>query len=190
MPGLSAPGQKAVDDLAQRHGFSPGAVNTMLAALQSGGGRMAQFDHPEFGGHGQWMSGGMIMISDMFNSALKARVAALCDDLARLIADQGESLRAQSGGGSPTHSSQGAAKDWWPADLGTPNSSGAQNSTRYAYFAKARRLAIEANGRVTVYDTEDHQIGGVSQQQSGASSLVFTSQHGPVELDKLPVVKG
>jgi uncharacterized repeat protein (TIGR03803 family) len=27
----------------------------------------AQFSHPEFGGSGQWMRGGMIMVSDMFN---------------------------------------------------------------------------------------------------------------------------
>ena len=41
---------------------------------------------------------------------------------------------------------------------------------------------------VTIYDTLDHQIGGVSQQQSGSGSMSFTSQYGVVEVAKLPVV--
>jgi hypothetical protein len=69
-----------------------------------------------------------------------------------------------------------------------PNSTGAQNNVRYAYFAQARRLALEVNGRVTVYDTLDHHISGFSQQQSGGSSLSFTSQHGLVDVSQLPVI--
>jgi hypothetical protein len=38
---------------------------------------MAQFNHPEFAGSGQWMQGGMLMLGDMFNHALKGRVDAL-----------------------------------------------------------------------------------------------------------------
>ena len=45
----------------------------MLFSLVAGGGGMAQFSHSEFGGLGQWVAGGPIMISDMFNNALKAR---------------------------------------------------------------------------------------------------------------------
>lgn len=41
---------------------------------------------------------------------------------------------------------------------------------------------------MTLYDTRDHQISGVSQQQGGRSTLTFTSQHGVVEVDTLPVV--
>jgi hypothetical protein len=59
---------------------------------------------------------------------------------------------------------------------------------RYAYFAQARRLAIESNGQVIVYDTLDHSIGGVSQQQSGGYSVTFSSQYGYVDLSRLPVV--
>jgi hypothetical protein len=44
---------------------------------------MAQFRHPEFGGTGQWMRCGMIMIGEMFNNTLKARVEALCNDIAQ-----------------------------------------------------------------------------------------------------------
>jgi hypothetical protein len=82
----------------------------------------------------------------------------------------------------------GSSGDWWPAGLGWPNSTGAQNGVRYAYFAQARRLAIEVNGRVTVYDTLDHQVGGFSQQQSVGGSLTFSSQYGLVDVDSLPVV--
>ena len=82
----------------------------------------------------------------------------------------------------------GISADWWPSDLRWPNSTGAQNGVRYAYFAQARRLAIELNGRVTVYDTQDHQIGGFSQQQSQGGSVNFSSQYGLVDVTRLPVV--
>ncbi|MBK7424578.1 MAG: SHOCT domain-containing protein, partial [Propionivibrio sp.] len=82
----------------------------------------------------------------------------------------------------------GTSGDWWPADLRWPNSTGAQNNVRYAYFAQARRLAIELNGRVTVYDTLDHQIGGFSQQQSYGGSISFNSQYGLIDVASLPVV--
>src|SRR5206468_904440 len=50
------------------------------------------------------------------------------------------------------------------------------------------RLAIELNGHLTVYDTLDHQISGVSQQQGRGGSLTLTSQHGTVSVSTLPVV--
>jgi hypothetical protein len=68
-----------------RTGFSQDAVTSMLFSMMAGRGGMAQFSHPEFGGSGQWMAGGAIMISDMFNNALKARVDALCNGLSALI---------------------------------------------------------------------------------------------------------
>jgi hypothetical protein len=82
----------------------------------------------------------------------------------------------------------GTSGDWWPGDLRWPNSTGAQNGVRYAYFAQARRLAIEVNGRVTVYDTLDHQIGGFSQQQSYGGTLSFNSQYGLIDVASLPVI--
>ena len=82
----------------------------------------------------------------------------------------------------------GGSGHWWPADLGRPTSTGAQNDVRYAYFAQTRRLAIEVNGRVTIYDTLDHQISGFSQQQSSGGSLTFSSQHGLVDVASLPVL--
>jgi hypothetical protein len=79
---------------------------------------------------------------------------------------------------------------WWPTDLGVPSSLGAQNEVRYAYFPATRRLAIDINGKVTVYDTQDHQISGFSQQQPGSGSLSFSSQLGGVDVSRLPAVSG
>ena len=59
---------------------------------------------------------------------------------------------------------------------------------RYAYFANARRLAVDSGGEVWVYDTQDHQIGGFSQQQGSGSSITLSSQYGAVNLATLPVV--
>jgi hypothetical protein len=56
--------------LAIRHSVSADAVRTVLRALRSGGGRMAQFSHADFGGMSQ-RSPGMTMVGDMFNNELK-----------------------------------------------------------------------------------------------------------------------
>jgi hypothetical protein len=46
------------------------------------------------------------------------------------------------------------------------------------------------NGNVTVYDTLDNNIGGISQQQGGNSSLTFSSQYGTIPVNTLPIVSG
>ena len=211
MQQLSPQGQQTIDNIAQRHGFSTDAVLSMLQSVINGNGSMAQFNHPEFSGSGQWMSGGMTMVSDMFNNYLKGRVSNLCAELAQLVANQPDLLRSGSfqsqsqndqqqsnyssqygsnSGSSPSVSLfvAGTSSDWWPNDLRWPNSTGAQNGVRYAYFGQARRLVIEVNGNVTVYDTLDHQIGGFSQQQSFDGSLSFSSQYGLVNVGSLPVI--
>ena len=86
MPQLTSEGQQKVTELAQRYGVSTEAVVTLLQALMYGHGTMAQFDHRELGGPGQWMPGGMVMVGDMFNHALKAMVDGLCTELAALLA--------------------------------------------------------------------------------------------------------
>jgi hypothetical protein len=78
---------------------------------------------------------------------------------------------------------------WWPEHLGQPNSSGGQNGVRYAYFGGKHRLAIERNGEIELYDSGDHQISGVSQQQSTSQSLAFSSQKGDVNLNELQKLK-
>jgi hypothetical protein len=216
MRQLSEAGERAIGDLAQRYGFSSGAVVSMLDSVVNGNGTMAQFSHPEFGGSGQWMRGGMIMVSDMFNNYLKGRIDGLCNELSALVANEDDLITAGSfqsqsqggqrqgafGGGHQQQSGSGpvgrvslfipppvgSSGHWWPADLGQPTSTGAQNNVRYAYFAPTQRLAIEVNGRVTVYDTLDHQISGFSQQQSTGASLTFSSQHGLVDVASLPVL--
>ena len=84
----------------------------------------------------------------------------------------------------------GGGSQWWPEDLGSPSSSGSQNDIRYAFFPQARRLAVQRDGQVSLFDTEDHSIGGVSQQQGGGSSLTFTSQYGTVSTLSLPLISG
>lgn len=211
MRQLSPSGQQVIDDVARRHGISTDAALSMLDAVVRGNGSMAQFSHPEFSGSGQWMRGGMTMVSDMFNGQLKSRVDALCFELSNLVASQPDLLRSGSfqsqsqngqeqfnGSGYSNGSSYGSGgnaslfvpppPDWWGPDLRWPNSTGAQNGVRYAYFAQARRLAIEVNGTVTIYDTLDHQIGGFSQQQSYGGSLSFNSQYGLINVSSLPVI--
>ncbi|MBK1722936.1 SHOCT domain-containing protein [Thiocystis violacea] len=206
MQQLTAEGQQIVNGLSQRYGFSPDAVAHMLFAVLNGNGSMAQFSHSEFGGSGQWMQGGMLMLGDMFNHNLKGRVDALCGEISGILATQQGLLRSgsfqsqsQSGSGQQ---SQGAgapmgesslfvpdpATQWWPREIGAPSATGSQNNVRYAYFANARRLAVETNGQVWLYDTLDHQIGGFSQQQGSGGSILFTSQYGTVNLTSLPVV--
>jgi hypothetical protein len=163
---------------------------------------MAQFQHPELGGGGQWMRGGMVMVGDMFNHALKAKVDSLCTELSdRLMNEPLFAMpsqyqsQSQSSGGEGQVSlfvpgQGGGSGEWWPAGLGAPSSTGAQNQVRYAFFPGTRRLAVEIDGRVTIYDTGDHLISGVSQQQGGGTSVTFTSQYGLVRVADLPVVSG
>lgn len=209
MSTLTPAGRDAVQSIANRHGFSTDAVLHMLQAVWAGNGGMAQFNHPEFSGSGQWMRGGMIMTSDMFNHTLKSRVGALCDELAGLLASQPGLLQTGSfqsqsqgsggwnatqihGGGSVAGATGGGlfepVPDWWGPSLRYPDSTGSQNGVRYAVFSQAHRLAVEQGGRVTIYDTLDHQIGGASQQQSGSATFSFSSQYGSVDVSRLPVV--
>lgn len=201
MTSLTHQGQQIVADLAQRYGFSQDAVATALWAVAQGGGTMAQFSHPEFGGGCQWMQGGMTMVGDMFNTALKYQVDGLCGDLSRHLASgpplwaapaqsQSQQQGGGGGGGASLFVPPGGPGGWWPGELGTPGSTGSQNNIRYAVFPGTRRLAVDIGGQVTVYDTLDHQIGGVSQQQGYGSSLSFTSQYGLVRVEDLPVVSG
>jgi hypothetical protein len=212
LPRLTDQGLQKINDLAQHYGVSADAVMTLLQALLNSKGTMAQFDHRELGGAGQWMPGGMTMVGDMFNHGLKAKVDGLCSELSQILATQpfvqfpaGFQSQSQRQGGGQQDGGHDvldagsvslfvpetpgrASGQWWPAELGFPNGTGAQNQVRYAYFNQKRRLAVELNGHVTVYDTLDHQISGVSQQQGRGGSLTLTSQHGTVSVSTLPVV--
>jgi len=132
MTQLSPKGLRAVEEIAHRTGFSQDAVTSILFSIIGDRGGMAQFSHPEFGGSGQWMAGGAIMISDMFDNALKARVDALCNQLSALIrskpdfaaADAFQSQRQGRVGilNLDRQAFLAAAgpdrTNWWPSDLG------------------------------------------------------------------------
>jgi hypothetical protein len=60
---------------------------------------------------------------------------------------------------------------------------------RYACFPDTHRVAIEQAGQVTLYDSGEHRISGVSQQQSGTQDLTFSSQNGTIRASDLPVVR-
>ncbi len=206
MSALTDEGRRVVDGLSQRHGFSREATEQMLVSVLNGNGQMAQFSHPEFGGSGQWMRGGMTMIGDMFNNHLKGRVDSLCSDIASQLHNfggliQSGSFQSQSQSGSGTQRQDAGAvrgesslfvpdpsRNWWPKELGTPNATGSQNQMQYAYFAAPSRLAVKSGNSVWVYNTLNHQIGGFSQQQGGSGNISFSSQFGTIDLSSLPVV--
>lgn len=179
---LTADGQHLIHSISGRYGLSQESAYAMLVAVSNGGGSMAQFYCPELGS-GQWMRGGMTMVGDMFNHGLKNTVNNLCEELASALATQQLFVPAPVGRSGGSHS-------WWPSELGSPSSSGSQNDIRYAFFPVARRLAVQRDGHVSVFDTLDHSIGGVSQQQGGGSSLSFTSQYGTVSTLSLPILSG
>ena len=185
-------GERLVNDVANRYGASYEAVSLMLDSILRGNGTMAQFNIYELGGCGQWMRGGMTMVGDMFNYQLKSKVDGICGELSSAVVDQNLQVvpppPPQKPGVAGAGSSNGS--QWWPSELGSPNTSGSQNQYRYAYFAGMRRLAISDGQSVTVYDTLDHSIGGVSQQQGGVAGVGFTSQYGNVDLRSLPLVSG
>ena len=167
-----------VRNIAAKHGFDTDATEFMAQAIQQAGGRLAQWNHPGLGGLGQWMPG-MTTLSPR-EPALEKRLDELCLDLLALLRETGHA--------------DAPGKDglvWWPKTLGLrPDSAGAQNRVRYAYFADSRRLAVDrGDGHVTVYDTGEHHVHGVSQQQGSGDRLVFQSQHGEVDLDTLTVVE-
>jgi hypothetical protein len=195
MRTLTEEGYRVLDSIAERYGVSRGAVEHLLMAIVAGQATQAQFNHPELGGMGQWSQGGMIMVGDMFNNGLKAKISDICSELATLA------RRADLQAPQASHQSQYQGDtsslfvpnmpfsgNWWPEELGYAASTGAQNDLRYAFFPATRRLAIRVGDSLAIYDTRDHQISGFSQQQSGDQSLTFTSQHGLVRIADLSEV--
>ncbi|MEM8729714.1 MAG: SHOCT domain-containing protein [Pseudomonadota bacterium] len=184
MSDLTEFGRNTITDVANRYRLSQDAVEHMARAVATGGGTMAQFNVPELGGSGQWMMGGMTMVGDMFNNGLQATVSNLC----------GELSNAQASGDFFTRPQTIAGSSWWPEELGSPASVGGQNSTRYAYFPNANRIAFDpGNGApVILLDTLNNAIGGFSQQQSGPGDpfmgITFSSQFGQFPLSSLPRV--
>src|ERR1700741_2528108 len=115
---LTSQGEKVVKEIADPHGLSAAGVRTLLFAVEKGGGTIAQFCHPELGGNGQWMRGGMTMVGDMFNDRLKATVNAICLDLSSIFTSQELFVPLAV----DDHTRGLASKNaWWPAELGVPS---------------------------------------------------------------------
>ena len=178
-----------MNSIANRYGISTNAVTDLTHTLMMSNGTMAQFNIFELGGGGQWMQGGMTMVGDMFNNQLKATVDGLCGELSNLIQQGAIQYKPIPKVQNQNGIQSNFDGNWW-GDLGFPNSTGSQNNTSYAIFSNIGRLAIQQNGKVTIFNTLDHQIGGVGQQQGGNYSVSFTSQFGNVDLNTLPIVSG
>jgi len=169
--------RRRLEVAAYAHGFSFVAVLCLHRALAAGNG-MAQFSHPELGGLGQWAGGGMTMIGEMGNPGLRRRVGALCVELAALqpALDLGCAISDPTEGGfgadriaepgAPTP----APRQWWPAGLGIPSSSGVQGEVAYAWFPYACRLAVRQSDRLAVYNTSGHSITGLDGTARGGRS--------------------
>ncbi len=185
MNAITQDGLQKIQEISNRYGLNTNATLNMLQAVVNGGGTMAQFNIPELGGGGQWMQGGMTMVGDMFNYSLKNTVNNLCSELSNLLYSQNIFLPPVYEPGQPFQN----GGNWWPSELGHPSSSGSQNNFKYAYFPDpVRRLAILDNGRLRVYDTLNHHISGVSQQQGSNDRFSVSSQFGWVDIYNLPLV--
>jgi hypothetical protein len=178
-----------VQDVSRRNRLSEEAVTILLRALESSGYTMAQFNHSELGGMGQW-SAGMIMIGDLSNSDLKGRVERACSELAEGM--RGASNSTGSSGlpsiiasTIPSGNVESNNRNWWPETFGTVSSSGSQNGCDYVYSRATNRLAIRRGSELTIYDTGKHEIYGVAQQQGSSSSLEFQSQLGTITAGEL-----
>ena len=176
-----------ISRVSLRHSISPDAVRTILRALRSSGGRMAQFSHPDFGGMSQW-SPGMTMVGDMFNTGLKSKLDEVCKELAAYVAESASTETGDDRDREVSYRSNKQPSHWWPTSLGTPSAVGAQNDLEYAVFPDTRRLVIKDGGNVEIYDTGRHEIFGVGQSQSTERTLSFTSQDGLVKLSELTKV--
>ncbi len=191
-----------LETLAQKHGFSIGAVQMLNNAFsQSRSLNQVQFNISEFGGMGSWMKGGMMMIGDMFNQNLKLRVGSLCEELSQ--------LRQNSHGDNVTLNCESCQKNnfaftqpmpspqpmnfmqpmnsmqpmnFAPFEAGV-TSSGQSNNVSYKYYGQEKKLVITLNGSQTYTYLDIPSISGVSSSQSSVdgiqkTKITFSTQEG------------
>lgn len=77
-----------LQSIAGSHGGQRRRRASPARGVATGARPQAQFGHPDLGGLGQWSAGGMVMVGRMFDDALKARVGALCAELAAPLSDE------------------------------------------------------------------------------------------------------
>lgn len=192
MNASSADTEKRLASLAEQYGFSREAVVHLFEAVAAGGGDMAMFDHPECRGPGQWMRGGLIMITDPSDRLLKNRIDALCHALSRWLREStpdtahhriSDEARAWDTPGN-------LRRAWWPSELGEPAISGETDRLAYAYFEAARRFAIRYDGEIAWYDTGEHRITGIALHGGAArEDLVLTSTQAELPLAELEPIE-
>lgn len=166
-----------IHDIAAKYQITEATVRTLLEGLQTTSGFQVQFNSAELGGMGQWQSG-MVMIGDMFNDGLKAKVAALCAELASFVR---EYQAAQPEEKEKEDATVSAPIKTIPATF-----SGSQNGAKYAYYAPQNVLQIEEEGKISRYSTEGLTLWGVQQSQDGTGKkLKFTHAGGTITVDDL-----
>lgn len=74
----------ALKALAIKYELSEAEILSLYQSIAWGKGRMAQFNMASLRGPGQWMQNGMVMVGDPSDQELKAKVDALCRELADL----------------------------------------------------------------------------------------------------------
>ncbi|MBB5222215.1 hypothetical protein HNP73_002151 [Amaricoccus macauensis] len=181
MSGLSEAARARLAEIAARHGVTPETAGHVLEALRGGAGERARFDVPELGGVGQWARDGSVITGDMLDTDLKARVDALCRELAPLVTLPGlaepEAPRSDPKIG-------GGVGSGWPTWPGVASASGAQNDLRYAVFPGRRRLAVARGEAMTAHCVGEPATGGVSRSDGTPRSV--TGRSGSVSAGDCP----
>jgi hypothetical protein len=77
---------------------------------------------------------------------------------------------------------------WWPVEIsGSPDSTGASEGWRYAYFDAVHRLVIEHGEHTAIYETGSTRISGIAQS-SGAFPTFRGEDGQPVQLASLKLI--
>lgn len=100
MTKLTPEGERIVQALAEQYKIGADAVKVMLDAVAKGGGTMATFNVPEFGGAGEWMRG-MALMGGMAGNPVMATVDSLCNELSALMAAQASLFMRPANGPHP-----------------------------------------------------------------------------------------
>ena len=139
--------EAAIARIAERHQVSEDAVKVAYEALRRGGRTIAQFSHEAFGGMAQWSRGGMSMVGDTFNNAMKAKLDAVMADLAELAQASPVPVK-------PAEPIDGGAQanvpNWRPSEFGNLRllalkMTRATPSFRMLDASSSRRTAIEGS---------------------------------------------
>jgi hypothetical protein len=189
---LFAMAEDVIPSIAERYHVSIDAAREVERALRATGGRQAQFSHPELGGTGQWMPG-MLMIHAAADRQLRTRVEGLLDEVAAVVrgSDTAAPAALARDPDAPPALSRvdlPAGESWWPAPYGHPAAQGCQSGIRYAWFPGRCCVLVQVGSRIDCYDTAEHQVRGVGQQQGSSSRLVLTTASGEIPLDYLQCI--